>query len=184
MYMCTWGRPRADADQDAAWRHKKMSKTWVWALFRSWLSRRMDDGDDLEDNLGSPERIIWMPGRQTTSAFVRTDSISCLFCQSKKWPGPSSPSSFWSLRAVRRSLHSGHWSVQTREETRGFFWKFEGSICGPNCLINRSDNYSYTSFSTLKRPWIKYMKFSQLDDGGVEKARLERGLKGGFWYLA
>ena len=33
---------------------------------------------------------------------------------------------------------------------------------GQIVFYNRSDNYSYTSSSTLKRPWIKYMKFLNL----------------------
>ena len=130
--MCTWGRPRADADRDAAWKHKKTSKTSVWTVFRSWLSRTMDDGDDVEDHLGPPDKIARLPGRQTRSSFGRTEANLCLFCQTKKrdrrdrrrfenlvrCEGDSTPATLVSAADVR-------------PETRGFFWKFDTRICGP-----------------------------------------------------
>ena len=44
----------------------------------------MDDGDEVEDHLGPPEKIARLPGRQTRSSFGRTEANLCLFCQTKK----------------------------------------------------------------------------------------------------
>ena len=82
---------------------------------------------------------------------------------------------------MRRSLHSGHAGQCRRKKRREYsLGSSRGVILGQIVLYNRSDNYSYTSSSTLKRPRIKKHEASQLDDGGVEKVRLERGLKGSF----
>ena len=44
----------------------------------------MDDGGDVEDHLGPPEKIARLPGRQTRSFFGRTEANLGLFCQTKK----------------------------------------------------------------------------------------------------
>ena len=150
--MCTWAPSRRDADRDAALKHKRMPKIWVWALFRSWLSRKMDDGDDLEDKLGPPEKIVQLPGRQTRSAFVRTDSDFCLFCQGKK-RDHQDHRRFKDL--LRRRLHSGHGGQCRREERREDSFGSSSSVFVPKMCYTLYPAARPTARHPLGRGWSR-----------------------------
>ena len=179
----------------------------------------MDDGDDVEDHFGPPEKIGRFSGRQTRSSFGRTEANLCLFCQTKKrdrrdrrrfenlvrCEGDSTPATLVSAADVRGDERI---LLEIRYQ----------DLWAKDVLYHRSYYQSYTSPSTLKRLvekeldeeaaevsenarkkafaslcafitesilhtknvtdisqlCIKYVKF--LNDEGVEKVRLEKGL--------
>ena len=111
----------------------------------------MDDGDDVEDHLGPPEKIARLPGRQTRSSFGRTEANLCLFCQTKKrdrrdrrrfevlvrCEGDSTPATLVSAADVRGSGHE-RILLEIRDQD---LWAINPATW----------NQSYTSPSTLKR---------------------------------
>ena len=116
----------------------------------------MDDGDDLEDILRPPEKVIQLPGRQTRSTFERTDSDLCLSCQSKKRDRRDRRRFEDLVRCEGDSTPATLVSAEARRDERFLLEVRDQYLWAKYVLYNRSDSSSYTSSSTLKRPCMKY----------------------------
>ena len=112
----------------------------------------MDDGDDVEDHLGPPEKIARLPGRQTPSSFGRTEANVCLFCQTKK-RDRRDRRRFEDL--VRCEGDSTLATLVSAADVRGgeriLLEIRDQDLWAKDVLYHRSCYQSYTSPSTLKR---------------------------------
>ena len=138
----------------------------------------MDDGDDVEDDLGPPKKIARLPGRQL-GALSDTEANLCLFCQTKKrdrrdrrrfedlvrCEGDSTPATLVSAADVRGDERI---LLESRDQ----------DLWAKDVLFHRSCYQSYTSPSTLKRLVEK-----EFDEEAAEVSENSNARKKAFAFL-